>query len=63
MYKQQLTDFLGAIESSKSLLGDIFRRHTLLLSSLTIYFLCTLCILNKVEKGAGDVQGDHKEQF
>jgi hypothetical protein len=38
MDTQQLTDFLGAHESSNSLLGDIFRRRP----SITIYFLWSL---------------------
>jgi hypothetical protein len=38
MYTQQLTDFLGAHESSKSLLGVNFRRRTLIFVSLTMHF-------------------------
>ncbi len=38
LYTQQLTDSLGARESSEGIRGDIFG-HTLLFPSLIIYFL------------------------
>ncbi len=36
IYTQQLTDFLGVHESSESILGNLFRCHTLLLPFLTM---------------------------